>query len=253
MEKKKKIIIAIVIAIIVIAAAYFVVAKVVIPHNTYTKAVALLDSGKYEEAITVLQNLDGYKNSDELKATAELKLLSEAEVDTSPAPAEGLDTVSFGNYKGNTEWIILAKEDGKVLLLSKRAIEQRPYHSETDEVTWETCTLRSWLNNEYLSSAFNSAEQARIITTTTCSKTTDKVFLLSKDEAAQYIESGFLLEAKLSDGKTSVAWWLRSYKHPWFYSWYVYTDGKPWDSGEGVNMVLGVRPAIWVDISNVNP
>ena len=62
-------------------------------------------------------------------------------------------------------------------------------------VTWATCTLRTWLNDTFLNTAFTSAEQAAIKNTTVvnddnpysdakvCVDTIDKVYLLSIAEA----------------------------------------------------------------------
>ena len=79
------------------------------------------------------------------------------------------DYVTFGTYEQDNnesngaeeiEWQVLDKKDGKVLLLSKYALDCKQYNAEWEYVTWETCTLRSWLNEEFYKTAFTSKEAA---------------------------------------------------------------------------------------------
>ena len=256
--KRKKIITAIgVVVTISIIVVYMVVIKVVIPNNNYNNAVALMNSGKYEDAFNKFEALDGYKDSDSLKATAEISIIANTSIG---------DNVVFGDYNGNTEWRVLAKEDGKILVISKYAIEKRPYYKYNTahtSITWEECTLRSWLNNKYLTSAFSYDERSRIIEVSINNpdnakygidggnNTTDKVFLLSIDEVNKYFTSDSAREAVLSDG-TSVWWWLRSpgissrYAADVYYAGSVDVYGDRVDDDDGA-----VRPALWIDISNL--
>ena len=117
------------------------------------------------------------------------------------------DYVTFGHYEqdNNTangkepiKWIVLDKKDGRVLLLSKYGLDSKPYNETNTDVTWETCTLRNWLNGSFLNEAFSSSEQAAIPTVTLSNpdnpkygteggnNTNDRVFLLSLQEMQQY-------------------------------------------------------------------
>ena len=119
--------------------------------------------------------------------------------------------VTFGRYEqdGNEEngpekieWVVLDVQDGKVLLLSKYGLEVKPYHTELIEITWETCSLRAWLNGNFLNKAFSAGEQSAILTTEVDNSdaqghsewsrygeknTQDKIFLLSYAEANRYL------------------------------------------------------------------
>lgn len=118
------------------------------------------------------------------------------------------DVVIFGQYEqdGNTgngkepiEWEILTEKDGKMLLISKYILDCQPYNTESTEVTWETCSLRQWLNNDFYNTAFNESDQ-KLIETTTLSNpdnpfggkggnsTDDKVFCLSMEEVYSYLD-----------------------------------------------------------------
>ncbi|MBR4343208.1 MAG: fibronectin type III domain-containing protein [Lachnospiraceae bacterium] len=113
------------------------------------------------------------------------------------------DVIKFGSYeqdlnytngKEPIEWIVIEKTQKAVLLLSKYALDRLPYNKDWGSVTWETCTLRKWLNNAFIKSAFNKTERGMIKTTTVENfdnviyrteggkNTKDKVFLLSQLE-----------------------------------------------------------------------
>lgn len=120
-----------------------------------------------------------------------------------------MDVVAFGQYNQDSlyekepiEWIVLDKQDNKYLLLSKYILTCRDYHDIEENVTWETCALRKWLNNTFLNTAFNQSEQSKIMTTNIMNNdgigqdtvggndTKDKVFLLSKEEVRKYFGKG---------------------------------------------------------------
>ena len=101
-----------------------------------------------------------------------------------------------GYYNGGEalEWLVLEKEGTRLLLVSRYALSFRPFRDETSEgETWETCSLRAWLNGEFLESAFSEKEQAMILPAAVSADknpfydsdpgnpTEDRVFLLSAD------------------------------------------------------------------------
>ncbi len=113
----------------------------------------------------------------------------------------------FENGKEEIEWRVIEIKDGAALLISRYALDSLPYNVEESDVTWETCSIRDWLNGIFINEAFDEAEQTIIITSTVpadedpvyheegnyytyCGNdTTDRVFLLSKKEADKYIFS----------------------------------------------------------------
>jgi hypothetical protein len=109
------------------------------------------------------------------------------------------DTVRFGHYDDKDEWIVLDKKGEKLLILNKYGIKGTSVYNWADrDVTWSTCYLRWWLNNEYLFAAFSEEEMKNISDTRVKnannpeygtpggSDTVDKVFLLSIEEANKY-------------------------------------------------------------------
>ena len=158
--------------------------------------------------------------------------------------------VTFGQYlqdankssaKSPIEWIVIGKESGRVLLLSRYALDYLAFHATTfgEEVTWPDCSLRYWLNSDFIQNAFTSEEAMYIATsnlsgdrnpkynTTTCS-TQDRVFLLNFAEVEKYcktkairicVPTAYVAKcAGLShaqspyskDGRPTCWWWLRS-------------------------------------------
>ena len=195
------------------------------------------------------------------------------------------ETVLFGSYeqdgdaangKEPIEWLVLARDGDKALLLSKYALDHQSfmpfYEPVTEPFTWESCSLRQWLNSTFLNAAFSAEEQSRLLTTTVITAsggrkgsenpftTEDRVFLLSDTEVYAYFSSEAatvtdytayaLSEDPWAGNATAPApaiWWLRTTdggNHPDS----VYTRGGV---GEGARSYEGeyVRPAIWVDMS----
>lgn len=83
-----------------------------------------------------------------------------------------LEYVEFGQYfqedadhKTPISWVGVAKDEGKLLLLSHYALDYREFHHERVPVIWESSDLRSWLNTVFLKEAFFEEERARIVLT----------------------------------------------------------------------------------------
>lgn len=191
------------------------------------------------------------------------------------------DYVTFGSYEQDNdvsngkeaiEWLVLDIQDGKALLLSKYALEGKSYNKEYEAITWENCTLRSWLNNEFYHEAFSNAEKNGINTTTVVAEdnqrhgteagndTQDKVFLLSKNEAEKYFSSDeericwptayATYDGAWSYGESgSCWWWLRSPGNDEDNANIVSSTGFLGWNGDIVSEHRGpVRPAMWVSI-----
>ena len=191
------------------------------------------------------------------------------------------DYVTFGKYeqdndlsngKEDIEWQILAKEYGKALLLSRYGLDCKPYNSEYTNVTWETCTLRTWLNSAFASNAFSSDEQGQIVSNTVTANrnpdfntnpgndTTDKIFLLSIQEAEKYFSSDkericqatayTLAQGAYIPSTGCWWWWLRSPGQFPKYAAYVDYYGSVFRIGDYVSPSEGaVRPALWIDLT----
>ena len=132
-------------------------------------------------------------------------LNSEHKDDNESSSIEVGDTIILGTYPQDADgsvlpikWIVLDVQDGKALVISKFGLDRKPYNVEPADVTWENCSLRAWLNSDFLSVAFSKEENDRILETNVINQdnpffgtpggndTVDKVFLLSIDEVLQY-------------------------------------------------------------------
>ena len=182
------------------------------------------------------------------------------------------NTIIFGLY----DWRVLDARDDKALILSVKTIENRAYSEELAEVTWENCDIRQYLNWEFYNH-FTAEEKAFIAETqiknagnpwhgtSGGSDTTDRIFLLSIDEAVRYFgDSGLLGSGNLKNefwlndkyntsriaygasGRASW-WWLRSPGIDQGRAAGVGRDGGIFIGGLGVDDSGGsVRPALWL-------
>lgn len=229
---------------------------------------AISEKKEIKNKISELNEWVEQKNKKKAKILSALSLKDQLKFVTATG------AVYFGEYSGAIEWQVLKKTEDKALLISKYALDCQKYNTKYDKITWETCSLRKWLNGEFLDNAFSADEQALIATTTVsadknpnCSTnpgnaTTDKVFLLSITEAEKYFTSDSARQCKPT--KYAVAngayvnsvngncwWWLRS---PGYYQDYaadVRYDGSVFCSGRGVINVLDcVRPALWINLES---
>jgi len=188
--------------------------------------------------------------------------------------------IPFGKYK----WRVLDLQSGKALIITEDIIEARPYNTYDNIVTWETCTLRKYLNNDFLQ-IFSIKEQEKIIETKIrnshnmwyvagngCNDTSDKIFLLSLDEVdiyfgnsgdyqnkrrkgfnGEYQDNGYLFSNIYNNNRVAMNnnrnWWLRSSGTTNLSAATVYNDGVVNVSGSEVNWSSGgVRPALWLKL-----
>lgn len=179
------------------------------------------------------------------------------------------DCVSFGSFEQDNdksngaeeiEWIVLAKEKNKLLIISRYALDCRMFNSEDTDSVWESCILRSWLNEDFLEKSFSDKEKAKI----TADKTVkDKVFVLSTEEAKKYFESdearrcaptkyamarGALTKTGYKTDSTDYTscYWLRDKGWHYGFSAMVAYGGDVYYRGEYVDEYISVRPAMWI-------
>lgn len=93
------------------------------------------------------------------------------------------------------KWRVLSNDGTELFLLSEYCLTDQKYNETVTDVTWETCTMRFWLNDTFLTEAFTKIEQKAINETTVVNdnnpeygtkggnNTADKIFLLSIDES----------------------------------------------------------------------
>ena len=207
-------------------------------------------------------------------------------------------TFLFGSYIQSSnrktvkpiEWQILAMYGNIALVVSKYALDSKPYNRYNELVSWEDSTLRKWLNNDFLNMAFTVEEQRAILETEIDNSeyfgysdfgpiinnnTKDRVFILSDDEASEYFKDDIArrcggtpyviskgasktFNAKV-DGRPCVLWWLRTLDftspHCRSMAKHVEEFGRL-DVGYVASYVacpgICVRPALWIDMASVH-
>lgn len=156
---------------------------------------------------------------------------------------------------GDIEWIVLAREENKALLITKKSICEKPYNDTFPHrgITWEQCTLRRWLNTVFYSSYFMENERIKILTTTVVTPdnsiygtsggnpTNDKIFILSQEEAQKYFKTDF-------QRSINHRWWTRSPGQDSHSVFIVDDFGEIFDGDSADQSWYGVRPAMWVYI-----
>jgi len=264
-------------------AAFFVVTKVIIPNKHYNTAAALRDAGRAEDGSWICPTCGRVCEINFCPNDGTPRPQGQA---TSKNVKVG-DIITLGSYEqdGNTangketiEWIVLAKDGNKATLISKYGLEAKQYNESYTDVTWETCTLRKWLNGEFYNTAFSAEEQAQIVTTkVTADKnpeysinpgenTADKVWLLSITEANKYfsndkarmcaptahaVKNGAYQSSDDSvNGIGACWWWLRSPGRDSDRAAHVNTYGHVSTGGRDVYLDLGcVRPVVVLQLS----
>ena len=262
-----------------------VLTTVIIPNIKYNAAVSLLNDGKIIEAYDSLIALNGYKDS----TTKASEIFDQYKIEKLKIAEVG-DVVYFGAYeqdnntsngKEDIEWQVLAKEDNKILVISKYALDCQQYNTSYTDVTWESCSLRKWMNGTFSNNAFSAEGQAQIQNTTVSADknpqystnpgnaTTDKVFLLSINEAEKYltndearkcasttyakVQEGAYTSAsdKTASGEATCWWWLRSPGHDQQCAAHVFSDGSVAYYGHTVqDGSVCVRPALWINLES---
>ena len=312
-EKAKKKVkkIAIIATPIVCVCIVFVIVltTVIIPKQKCNKALDMIESGDYEAGYAILKELGENKNIQSNKYDRAIKLIDSGDYQTAYALLDGLsykdsaeklqsirslllakaipgDTVYFGKYeqdydasngKEDIEWLVLDKKNDKVLLISKHVLVDKAFDESGSNATWENCSLRKWLNADFINDAFSTDEQSKIQSTHVAADknpktdvdsgnpTTDKVFLLSIAEVEKYLPSAEAKKAErlfdaVAGRNVFVPWWLRTTgasegqfilvsDGPQKCATLINIAGSITYGGNSVNSPKGVRPAMWISIS----
>ena len=168
-------------------------------------------------------------------------------------------SIKFGKYPQTAngdiqpiEWLVLAKEENKMLVISKYALDCKRFDGSSNN--WKNSEIRQWANNDFYNKAFDDKEKKYINPFDG-----DNVFLLSKDEAEKYFVNDEARRCKATeyavkngayvDAKGCSYWWLRSPSYPNYSNIvaFVYRQGS-----FGYRYVYiakyVARPALWINI-----
>ena len=242
----------------------------------YQRAKKLYAAGEFGKAKVLFSQLKGYRDANELRASAEKNEMKNIAVNDVCI----LGTFEQDNNKENgtepIEWQVLEIKDDRMLLISKYVLDAQMF--DDDWAIWEKSYLRKWLKNDFYEAAFSKEEKSRIIETElknsdnylepddVTAETKDTVFLLSVNEAVEYFGENVGFEnpsrtaaptayaiargvnANGSDAENVKCWWhLRSNGvHEG-----LVEQVNVWGQFVDINKNYtdrGVRPAIWVTL-----
>ena len=212
-----------------------------ITECSYLKAEEFRENGQYLEACRIYLTIKGYRDVDEIiekdENIAGVALQAKFMVGNY-VNFGGYPQTQNGNDKTPIEWRVLESDGETALLISRYALDCKPYNTEFVDTTWEQCTLRGWLNNAFYNRAFSTEEKQYILqsdvsadknpkySTNPGNATKDNVFLLSIVEANKYFKSddarkcaptdyaiqqgAYTSDSYKVEGRRACCWWLRS-------------------------------------------
>ena len=221
------------------------------------------------------------------------------------------DIITFGHYEQDNDtsngkepitWRILdINGSGQYLIISEKVLDATSYNTTNISITWDKSTIRSWLNgysaeyntvgNDYttdnfIDAAFTDDEQAKIVALDVPAQknpeyynnvspgetTTDKIFLLSINEAKSYFSDNadrkaeatryavargayvrgsssenYTTDGSCADLHCNSVWWLRTPGFDADSAAYVYGSGSVMPYGYSVFYTFGgIRPVMWI-------
>ena len=177
--------------------------------------------------------------------------------------------VTFGQYSRINEtpiplnWVVLAKEEGRVLVMCQDGLFHKDYHEYLVKSDWENCTLREYMNGDLMDACFDEQQRQAILLTQVenpsnpdygtpgGNATEDYLYLLSVDEFYTYLTDEALRKAKDINGK-ECDWRLRTLGKTATDAAIVTVDGQVDTAGYGFKE-FGIdqgwiRPVMWIDI-----
>lgn len=247
-----------------------------INEGNYQKALLLIKENKIIDGYNLLNELSevGYKDSktllENLKVSYDRALFNEK--------LKTLDfgsVVTFGSYEQDdnlengtepVEWIIIDRNENASMLISSNIIEIQKFEDDYGDTTWETSSLRKWLNGTFYNNAFSNYEKQCIAETLVIpdekeystspsqgNETVDKVYLLSETEYQRYrlingVENTISTKHAIAlNGRTQPdGWWLRSTSddNTWGINFvYIETNNV---SDTWRTFTSGIRPVVWI-------
>ena len=188
------------------------------------------------------------------------------------------DIIKFGNYmRKPIEWKVLEVQNNIALIVSKHVLDFMPYHDGGYMViSWKDCSLRRYLNGEFIDRAFGDKEKSLIhqveiknnynneIDITRNDNIGDRVFCLSEYEAITYfsdLDSRRATVTNYAKKKVKISkrmycfdirsntgnYWLRTLKGSNMCAMYVSGSGLLSDTSVDF-WAVGIRPALWLNI-----
>lgn len=151
----------------------------------YKNGSELDSKGDYNSAVKAFEAAGTYKDSEKRKVETEKKAIMNSKVG---------DKIEIGGSK----WKVMDLKSDKALLMKQASVLKTAYNETSGSVTWETSTLRKWLNSDFLNASFTETERGNIILSDIVNSdnavygtdggndTQDNIFILSVEEVQKY-------------------------------------------------------------------
>ena len=160
------------------------------------------------------------------------------------------ESLTFGD---KVRWDIVDRYGSKMLLTTYAVDYKKKYNDKMKSVKWEDCTLRKWLNDDYINMIFNSKERGNFPKL----EISDLVFIFNEKEVKEYFPQELYRQCGLygspyhstARNNRGVSWWLRSDKigeEATIVNSNGYIDNTKITDDE-----VYIRPVICIDMANI--
>ena len=180
----------------------------------------------------------------------------------------------FSNGKETIEWIPLATNNQKVLLISKYILDFQIYSISKNNANWETSSIRKFLNDGFINESFTTNERHHIALSDVISytgsyrdkegaiNTSDYIFIPGYEDYDLYTTYDNFISKVYKTNCTKYSstliesneyksfYWLRDFYTKYHQAVYVRHNGEiEWDLEKLKIEKLGIRPMMWLDLS----
>lgn len=198
----------------------------------------------------------------------------------------GTDTYRYFQWEP-IKWKVLNNDGESLFLITDQAIDCKSYHETEDNITWEKCNLRTWLNGNFYASAFDENEQNAIIEQNLINEdnayeytdggndTKDKVYLLSLSDACDpvygycsspftgsasrwqqptdytFVRGAYTYSSNNTGGNQNCWWWIRTPGESQKKAVKIGDDGNVGKLGSWCDTpTMSVCPVVKIDLSS---
>lgn len=178
------------------------------------------------------------------------------------------------------KWRVLKNDGNTLFVMSDRGLDCKAYHELGTFSSWEGCTLRKWLNNDFYNMAFSGDEQGAVIEQTLSNggtgayqnDTKDKVFLIGAEShlsnygfcsvdggsaasASRWVEASDYaytmgVQTSIYNKKNCGWWWLRLKKNYLYDTAVVDSSGGIYNNDGANDKRYACVPALHINLSS---
>jgi hypothetical protein len=185
------------------------------------------------------------------------------QISADPSSYKVGDEIEFGKFEQDNEpdtgtepivWVVAEKDGTKLTLISKYCLTSMSYNTVQAEVTWADCSLRKWLNEDFINASFSEPEK-KILMNVKHGEIFDSAYILDEETFELYMKATSAGETSLTDfakgqGDTHYTW-LRSAEKSQAAPRATFKGDIVEDADPIVNQLRAVRPVVEIDLSEI--